>query len=129
MELKKGETHGFLIGPHTSNLLSEIILTAVDNKLVAAGWKYIRHIDDYTCHVLSYEKAQEFLIDLRSCLREYDLSLNHKKSKNHPSSDSRKAVMGVYAKDISVDQTGRSHNLYGSAGIFGYGNRSDANTR
>ena len=84
MELKKGETHGFLIGPHTSNLLSEIILTAVDNKLVAAGWKYIRHIDDYTCYVLSYEKAQEFLIDLRSCLREYDLSLNHKKTKIIP---------------------------------------------
>lgn len=81
---KKGETHGFLIGPHTSNLLLEIILTAVDNKLVAAGWKYIRHIDDYTCYVLSYEKAQEFLIDLRSCLREYDLSLNHKKTKIIP---------------------------------------------
>lgn len=27
MNLRSGETHGFLIGPHTSNLLAEIILT------------------------------------------------------------------------------------------------------
>ena len=28
--MRNGETHGLLIGPHTSNLLSEIILTVVE---------------------------------------------------------------------------------------------------
>ena len=31
-EMRNGETHGLLIGPHASNLLSEIILNVVDRK-------------------------------------------------------------------------------------------------
>lgn len=72
------ETHGLLIGPHASNILSEIILTAVDSEL--NRYCYTRSIDDYTCYVESYEEAQRFLTDLGSALRGYDLSLNHKKT-------------------------------------------------
>lgn len=77
---KDGETHGLLIGPHVSNLLSEIILCCVDYELVNKGWEYIRNIDDYTCFVATEEKAKEFLVDLQTELRKYDLSLNHKKT-------------------------------------------------
>lgn len=77
---KDMETHGLIIGPHASNVLSEIILCAVDEKLVSDGWKYIRNIDDYTCFVESEERAEIFLTELQSELREYDLSLNHKKT-------------------------------------------------
>ena len=72
------ETHGLLIGPHASNLLSEIVLTAVDNRLI--NYDYIRAIDDYTCYTETYEEAQRFLTELGSALREFDLSLNHKKT-------------------------------------------------
>lgn len=81
MEIRSGETHGFLIGPHASNLLSEIILTAVDRQLYNNGWKYIRNIDDYICYVKTYEEAQRFLTDLSAQLRVFDLPLNHKKTK------------------------------------------------
>lgn len=77
---KDGETHGLLIGPHVSNLLSEIILCSVDYELVNKGWKYIRNIDDYTCFVETEEKAKEFLVDLQAELRKFDLFLNHKKT-------------------------------------------------
>ena len=76
---KNGETHGLIIGPHTSNLLSEIILTTIDNEL--NDWEYTRNIDDYTCYVETHEKAQEFLIRLADELRKFDLILNHKKTK------------------------------------------------
>ena len=76
---KNGETHGLLIGPHTSNLLSEIILTKIDSQL-SSKWDYIRNIDDYTCYVSTYEEAQAFLIELSEQLRAYDLTLNHKKT-------------------------------------------------
>lgn len=72
------ETHGLLIGPHTSNLLSEIVLTAIDSEL--SGWDYVRAIDDYTCYVKTYEDGQRFLTQLGAALRKYDLSLNHKKT-------------------------------------------------
>jgi len=78
--LKYGETHGILIGPHTSNLISEIVLSAIDNRLVEKKWEYIRNIDDYTCYVKSEQDARQFLIDLQAELRDFDLSLNHKKT-------------------------------------------------
>lgn len=76
-----GETHGILIGPHASNILSEIILVCIDSDLVDKGWKYIRNIDDYTCYVSSYEDAQRFLVDINDALKKYNLMLNHKKTK------------------------------------------------
>lgn len=45
-----GETHGLLIGPHTSNILSEIILCRIDQSL-SAKWDYVRNIDDFSCYV------------------------------------------------------------------------------
>ena len=77
--IRSGETHGLMIGPHASNLLSEIVLTAVDSMLVKR-WDYIRNIDDYTCYVKTYDEANSFLSDLRKALHEYDLLLNHRKT-------------------------------------------------
>ena len=37
-DMRNGETHGLLIGPHTSNLISEIILTVVDKRLYDKGY-------------------------------------------------------------------------------------------
>lgn len=55
--MRNGETHGLLIGPYASNLLSEVILTVIDKKLYNKGYRYYRNIDDYECYVDSYEKA------------------------------------------------------------------------
>lgn len=80
-DMHNGETHGILIGPHTSNLISEVILTVIDKTLYDKGYRYIRNIDDYECYVRSYDEAQRFLADLESTLDEFDLRLNHKKTK------------------------------------------------
>lgn len=78
--IKNGETHGLLIGPHSSNLLSEIILTVVDKKLYDDGFKFTRHIDDYTCYVESIAKAHEFIQKLSKFLRYFGFTLNNKKT-------------------------------------------------
>ena len=80
---KNGETHGLLIGPHTSNVLSEIILCAIDEKLSEKYKSYVRNIDDYICYVDTKEEAEKFIIDLNRELRQYDLLLNHKKTEIH----------------------------------------------
>lgn len=77
--LNNNETHGLLIGPHTSNLISEIILVAIDNK-ISKKYEYIRNIDDYSCYVETKENAEQFLIDLSQELKQFGLYLNHKKS-------------------------------------------------
>jgi hypothetical protein len=78
---KHGETHGLLIGPHASNLLSEIILTVVDYNLYQKGkYCYIRHVDDYICYVDTHEEAKKFIVDLSDELRKFDLVINHRKT-------------------------------------------------
>ncbi|MBF2756491.1 MULTISPECIES: RNA-directed DNA polymerase [Staphylococcus] len=79
--MKEGETHGLLIGPHTSNLLAEVILCEIDNNLHSEKFNYIRNIDDYTCYTASISEANNFLYSLQKHLRNYGLSLNYKKTK------------------------------------------------
>jgi hypothetical protein len=78
-KVKNGETHGLLIGPHVSNLLAEIILVVVDKEL-GKEWKYVRHIDDYTCYVRTRDDAERFIRTLTAELRKFDLLINHKKT-------------------------------------------------
>ena len=82
--LKHGETNGVLIGPHSSNLISEIILVNIDFELSKQGFKYVRNIDDYDCYVDSFELADKFFMCLSEELKKYELSLNSKKSKIIP---------------------------------------------
>jgi len=84
MNVKYGETSGLLIGPHSSNLIAEIILVSIDNELVKKGFKYIRNIDDYQCYAETHEQAEKFLVSLSDELAKFELSLNHKKSKICP---------------------------------------------
>ena len=76
-----GETHGILIGPHASNIVSELILTSVDKKVMDKGFRFERAIDDYSCYVETYEQAEEFIFALDGALQEYGLALNQRKTK------------------------------------------------
>lgn len=76
--IKNEETNGLLIGPHSSNLLSEIILTCIDDKL-CSNYQYYRNIDDFTCYTQSEEDAERFLLDLSQALKDFELTLNIKK--------------------------------------------------
>jgi len=78
--MKFGETNGLLIGPHTSNLLSEIVLSCVDEEL-CTKYSYYRTIDDFTCFVSTEDEANKFVVDLSSSLEKYQLALNAKKTK------------------------------------------------
>lgn len=79
------QTNGLLIGPHSSNILSEIVLTSIDEFLQKKGYlKFCRYIDDYEFYAESYDKAQKFVRDLGLALRDYELALNEKKTEILP---------------------------------------------
>lgn len=79
------QTNGLLIGPHASNIISEIILTQIDTDLQAKGHsKVMRHVDDYRFYAASFEEAERFIKDLGLALRAYEMSLNEKKTKILP---------------------------------------------
>ncbi|MES3041011.1 MAG: RNA-directed DNA polymerase [Pseudomonadota bacterium] len=79
------QTNGLLIGPHASNIISEIILTQIDADLQAKGHRKVkRHVDDYRFYAGTYEEAEKFIKDLGLALRAYEMSLNEKKTKIVP---------------------------------------------
>lgn len=76
------QTNGLLIGPHASNIISEIILTRIDADLqTKSHLKIKRHVDDYRFYASTYEEAEKFIKDLGLALRAYEMSLNEKKTK------------------------------------------------
>jgi len=76
------QTNGLLIGPHASNIISEIILTRIDTVLQASGYKkVVRHVDDYRFFADSFDEAELFLKTLGMNLRAYEMSLNEKKTR------------------------------------------------
>ena len=81
---RDGQTNGLLIGPHASNVISELILTKIDRKLVDTYKWYSRHIDDYTFYARTHDEAENFIRDLGMQLRDYELALSGSKTEILP---------------------------------------------
>ena len=68
------QTNGLLIGPHASNIISEIILTRIDIELQANKYKKVmRYVDDYRYFADHYEEAELFVKELGLNLRAYEM--------------------------------------------------------
>jgi hypothetical protein len=76
--VQRNETVGIPIGPDTSNVLSEIILSQIDKNLIE--YNYFRFIDDYKCYCKSKEEADNFIKNLSKELEKFHLRLNQKKT-------------------------------------------------
>lgn len=104
-----GETHGLLVGPHASNLLSELILTRIDKTLFDKKYRFLRHIDDYRCYVDSEAQARAFILDLENELNSFGLSTNQKKTKVSKmplasSDDWVRALRAALPRNIPLDR-------------------------
>jgi hypothetical protein len=76
--LQRNETIGVPIGPDTSSIINEIILSQIDKKL--EKFNFFRFIDDYKCYCKSIQEVDEFLTILSRELEYYNLRLNDKKT-------------------------------------------------
>ncbi len=81
MNAQEKESIGLPIGPHSSNVISDLILSVVDKQLLDRGFKFVRYIDDYQCFTDSKDKAEEFLVLLSDELSKIKLIINRKKTK------------------------------------------------
>lgn len=73
---KRNETLGMPIGPATSSIIVELILGEVDKKLIDAGYKFHRYIDDYICFCKSEDDSKKFIQILGNELRRYKHNLS-----------------------------------------------------
>lgn len=76
--LQRNETVGIPIGPDTSSIINEIILSQIDKKL--SNFNFFRFIDDYKCYCKSMQEVDQFLSLLSRELEFYNLRLNDKKT-------------------------------------------------
>ncbi len=78
-----GQTMGIPIGPDTSFIIAEMILSAVDIEIEKklGGLRWFRYSDDYYVGCTSYSVAEEALATIQEALSEYELRLNFLKTK------------------------------------------------
>lgn len=77
---KRNETQGVAIGPASSNVIAELVLSRSDTEMERLGFEFIRYVDDYTAYCTTEEQAQDFIRILGEKLKEYKLLLNIKKT-------------------------------------------------
>ena len=79
------QTTGIPIGPDTSFLLSEILLSTVDMKIMGKlskikNFKGFRYMDDYEFCFSNYQDSEFALNQIDSALSEFELGLNSRKT-------------------------------------------------
>lgn len=87
-QAQDGQTVGIPVGPDTSRVTSEIVLSAVDKAIKQESPEFsesfLRHVDDYWVGGDSIEQCQEHLRHLRRNLHEFELDINELKTKIVP---------------------------------------------
>jgi hypothetical protein len=82
--MNEGQTHGIPIGPDTSLIVAEVLLTAVDETILLRHPTLIhgfRYIDDYELSFAKLSDAEQVLTELQGILAQYELTLNPRKTK------------------------------------------------
>jgi hypothetical protein len=78
-----GQTAGIPIGPDTSLVLAELVLSAFDNILVGLlpNQRMFRYVDDFEIGCKSHSEAEEILALIQETLNEFELQINLLKTK------------------------------------------------
>ncbi len=75
------QTIGIPIGPDTSFLVAEAVLTSADKQLATSlGKSSFRYVDDYECCFRTLAEAEAALGDIENVLNQYELQLNPRKT-------------------------------------------------
>lgn len=86
-QAQDGQTAGIPVGPDTSRLISELILSRVDADFVQHSRKrvfFVRHVDDYWIGGDTQDECEDHLRRLRLGLAEYQLDINESKTRIVP---------------------------------------------
>lgn len=111
------ETNGILTGPFTSRIFSEIIMAAIDKELarqktfMGAKFVFKRYVDDYKFYFRTEEEARASLWTIQKVLEEFNLSLNHSKTKIQEFPFDSVAPQDLKQTGIAVGKSGKASNV------------------
>ncbi len=103
------ESIGLHIGPFSSNILSDIVLSSVDSFLSDHGFVFNRVIDDYKCYAESADEYRDFIIALSSALHKIKLDINSSKTFTCtlPSNHSDQWVREIRTFNFTIPKSGK----------------------
>ena len=79
---QEGQTKGIPIGPDTSLVVAEIIMTSIDELIISnIGKRYFRYVDDFEFGSATAQQADNVLGSLQEILANYELALNPSKTR------------------------------------------------
>lgn len=107
--MNEGQTHGIPIGPDTSLVIAELILSAVDSELLAqhgARFSGFRYVDDYELACASLSHAEEILTSLQNILASFELQLNPEKTRIVDLPQHLEAAWSAELRSIAVRDRG-----------------------
>lgn len=78
--INNNETKGVPTGPLSSRIISEVILTSIDNILSSEGYHFKRYVDDYNFYFRNEVEIHEFLPRFQNLLYDYKQHINTEKT-------------------------------------------------
>lgn len=79
--MNDGESYGIITGPFVSNIVAEIIMASIDQKIIQNKVNYTRYVDDMTFYYSSKDDKDAIINIVKTLLDDYKLSLNEQKIK------------------------------------------------
>ncbi|WP_339169128.1 RNA-directed DNA polymerase [Paenibacillus sp. FSL R5-0341] len=78
--INNNETKGIPTGPLSSRIVSEVILTSIDEILNSEGYHFKRYVDDYNFYFRNESEINEFIPFFQNILYDYKLHINTEKT-------------------------------------------------
>ena len=111
-----GQTVGIPVGPDTSFIIGEIILSAVDKEFGFDHAKAIRFYDDYEFGCKSELEAETIIEKMETVLARFELELNHDKTSilkgPNPIDNSWRQVLNSHIERKIINKSGDYIDLY-----------------
>lgn len=101
-----GQTIGIPVGPDTSLVIAEAVLSQIDKTLVIEGVRGFRYVDDYEISFRSEQEALDARTRLQSLLLEYELNLNPLKTSIRPLPQSMQDTWVAELGAVDIDEFG-----------------------
>lgn len=109
-----GQTKGIPVGPDTSLVLAEVLLSRIDDEMLRKfphiDGRVLRFMDDLDFYATSRGEAEDFLTELDRRLGHYDLTLNPRKTEIIKGPMAPVASWVIQLDSFDPDRTGRSRS-------------------
>ncbi len=109
LRMLEGDSHGLPVGGPASRIIAELVLATVDARLLEAGVKYCRFVDDFRIFCDSEEEAKTLLLQVARILSDAGFSFQKTKTRIVSTAELQEELQVAEMLDLAGagEQTGK----------------------